>query len=170
MWCPMKSDTLMAIMAFLSQLELHYDRFYIVVDFLHSFVDISLSTIMDVWFDSTLVVHICRGVQLDDWNVTSQVWGRHGGNGRGDLLHIITHIDTLDQIWKMTHEFPNFDIKSNVDINTIEASAGRVTKGTITAAQKKSRKKSICKSSLLWCALYRNIYMFGIWKKRRISD
>ena len=43
----------------------------------------------------------------------------------------------------MTHEFifPDFDIKSNVDINTIEASAGRVTKGTITAAQKKKLKK-----------------------------
>ena len=42
----------------------------------------------------------------------------------------------------MTHEFifPNFDIKSNVDINTIEASADRVTKGTITAAQKKELK------------------------------
>ena len=73
------------------------------------------------------------------------MWGRHGGNGRGDLLHIITHIDTLDQIWEMTHEFefPNFDIKSNVDINTIEASEGRVTKGAITAAQKKSRKNPI---------------------------
>ena len=86
-------------------------------------------------------------------------------------MHIITHIDTLDQIWEMTHEFefPNFDIKSNVDINTIEAGAGRVTKGTITAAQKKSRKKSICKNSLLWCAVYRNIYIFGICKKRRNS-
>ena len=63
------------------------------------------------------------------------------------MLHIITHIDTLDQIWEMTHEFefPNFDIKSNVDINTIEASTGRVTKGTITAAQKKSRKNPIAK-------------------------